>query len=474
MRSHNTLVACVDAVSSRRQGAYKPSGERLEWILPERWLTVFERSFGTSFEDVAAITGPDTDDRLAAAGALAQAVDGSTILLTSQWVTMPMVVRALLIGHELAHTLQLRRGGLDAEGCLEAEAWHAVRAALRGERYTIAGGACKPLAAAAFVLDRMAVRYFQTFPQLLDLQVTQVREIRPMTFERILQLMLSSDQKDFVIDVHGSAKGLSIPLARGTEIAAVKQSLVILLQIDHVQQAVREAGNDLRRWQRILRIIQAPQVDSVPQLGNARDSVEDWISRRVSALGLTAGRVNTLIQAMLELQAKDLQKIEFRSCKMGQDPDALHTFREFFEAKRVGAPDVRSGIATVNPHIGRGPMLALRRDHPQAEISTLPDGSRFGLRLRISPSPSIDVSSFAAADSWGAVRQWIARRIMGGTRYRTGGFPIHFLETDPPAFPADRAYRSHIKYSTHIWYTEDSAGQPSGTTESSFWERAIR
>ena len=64
----------------------------------------------------------------------------------------------------------------------------------------------------------MAVHYFQTFPQLLDLHISHVREIRPMTFERILQLMLDSDQKDFVIDVHGSAKGLSIPLARGTEI----------------------------------------------------------------------------------------------------------------------------------------------------------------------------------------------------------------------------------------------------------------
>lgn len=474
MRSCNTLTACLDMAPSRQQGPFVPSGERPGWKLPKRWRTVFERSFGASFADVVAVTGPAIDERLAAIGALAQAVDGGTILLASEGAAMPMALRALLIGHELAHTLQLRRGGLDAEDCIEAEAWHAVRAALRGERYTITGAARKPLSAAAFVLDRMAVRYFQTFPQLLDLQVTQVREIRPMTFERILQLMLSSDQQDFVIDVHGSAKGLAIPLARGTETPAVKQSLVMLLQIDHMQHEMREAGNDLRRWQRILRIIRAPQVDSASQLGNARDSVEDWIARRVRALGLTAGRVNALIQAMLQLQAKGLQKVEFRSCKMGQDPDALHTFREFFEAKRIGAPDVRSGIATVNPRVGRGPMQALRRDHPQAEISELPDGSRFGLRLRISPSPRTDVSSFAAADSWGAVRQWIARHIMGGTRYRSGGFPIHFLETDPPAFPADRAYRSHIKYSTHIWYTEDSAGQPPGTRESSFWERAAR
>jgi hypothetical protein len=159
---------------------------------------------------------------------------------------------------------------------------------------------------------------------------------------------------------------------------------------------------------------------------------------------------------------------------MGQDQDALSIFREFFEAQRVGAPDVRSGIATVHPHIGRGPMQALLRSHPQAQISRMTDGSRFGLRLRISPSPSTEVATFAAADSWGAVRQWIAAHIMGGTRYSSGEFPIHFLETDPPVFPADREYRSHIKYSSHIWYTEERAGRPPGASEASFWERMIR
>jgi hypothetical protein len=328
--------------------------------------------------------------------------------------------------------------------------------------------------AAAFVMDRMAVRYFQRFPQLLDLHVTDVKEIRPITFERVLQLMLDSDQKDFVIDVHGSAKGLSIPLARGTEISAVKQSLVILLQIDHIQQAVQQAGDDLRRWRGILRTIQSPQADTASLVGEARALVEEWLDRRISALGLMAARVNELIRAMLRLQAKEIGKIEFRSCKMGQDQDALAIFREFFEAQRVGAPDVRSGIATVYPHIGRGPMQALLRSHPQAQVSRMADGSRFGLRLRISPSPSTEVTTFAAADSWGAVRQWIAAHIMGGTRYRSSGFPIHFLESDPPAFPADREYRNHIKYSSHIWYTEESAGRPPGAREASFWERMIR
>jgi hypothetical protein len=193
----------------------------------------------------------------------------------------------------------------------------------------------------------------------------------------------------------------------------------------------------------------------------------------VSALGLTAARVHALIDAMLQLQAKEIRKIEFRSCKMGQDLDALATFREFFEAQRVGAPDVRSGIATVHPHVGRGPMQALLRIHPQAQIARMANGSRFGFRLRISPSPSTDVATFAAADSWGAVRQWIATHIMGGTRYRSGGFPIHFLETDPPVFPSDREYRSHIKYSSHLWYVEDGAANRSRPGESSFWERVV-
>jgi hypothetical protein len=456
------------------QGSSTPGGGQVVRNLPLAWRAVFERSFGARFEHVSVVAGPETDERLAATGALAQAVDGATILLASQLLTMPLKMQLWLIGHELAHTVQLGRDGSDAEDFLEREAWDAASYALQGQRYAITGSGGKPLSAAAFVLDRMAVHYFQTFPQLLDLHVSHVREIRPLTFERILQLMLDSDQKDFVIDVHGSAKGLSIPLTRGTEISAVKQSLVMLLQIDHIQREAREAGDDLRRWQRILRIIQSPQIDSVSQVENARSTVQDWMTRRVSALGLTAARVQALIDAMLQLQAKEIRKIEFRSCKMGQDLDALATFQEFFEAQRVGAPDVRSGIATVYPHVGRGPMQSLLRDHPQAQIARMADGSRFGLRLRISPSPSTDVATFAAADSWGAVRQWIATHIMGGTRYRSGGFPIHFLETDPPVFPAAREYRSHIKYSSHIWYVEDEAAHPSGRDKPSFWERVVR
>src|SRR6266566_5783200 len=121
------------------------------------WRVVFERSFGASFEHVAVVAGPETDERLAAAGALAQAVNGGTILLASQLLTMPLEMQLWLIGHELAHTVQLGRDGSDAEDVLEREAWDAAYYALHGQRYTITGSSSTPLAAAAFVLDRMAV-----------------------------------------------------------------------------------------------------------------------------------------------------------------------------------------------------------------------------------------------------------------------------------------------------------------------------
>jgi hypothetical protein len=366
MRFHKTTAMLLSMKAPPWQGSVAPGGGQIVRNLPRGWRAVFERSFGARLEHVAVVAGPETDERLAAAGALAQAVDGATILLASPLLTMPLKMQLWLIGHELAHTVQLGRDGSDAEEFLEGEAWDAAYYALHGQRYAITGSGSKPLSAAAFVLDCMAVHYFQTFPQLLDLRISQAREIRPLTFERVLQLMLDSDQEDFVIDVHGSAKGLSIPLARGTEISAVKQSLVILLQIDHIQRAVQEAGEDLRRWRGILRIIQAPQADSVSQVEHARSAVQEWMTRRVSALGLTAARVQALIDAMLQLQAKEIRKIEFRSCKMGQDLEALATFREFFEAQRVGAPNVRSGIATVHHHVGRGPMQALLRASPGA------------------------------------------------------------------------------------------------------------
>jgi hypothetical protein len=240
------------------------------------------------------------------------------MLLAPQLLAMPLEMQLWLIGHELAHTVQLSCDGSDAEDFLERDAWDATYYALHGQRYMITGSGSKSLSAAAFVLDPMAVHYFQTFPQLLDLRISHVRRIRLMTFERALQLMLNSDQKDFVSDVHGSAKGLSIPLARGTEISAVKQSLVILLQIDHIQRVAQRARDDLRRWRAILRTIQAPQADTVPLVEEVCNSVQDWINRRVSALGLSAAWVQELIDAMLQLQAKEIRNSSFAPVRWGK------------------------------------------------------------------------------------------------------------------------------------------------------------
>src|SRR5687767_4226149 len=134
-----TLTTCADIDTLPWQGFYESCGGQVSCKLPTSVRAIFEGSFGASLEHVSVIAGPETDERLAFAGVLAQAIDGATILLASQVLTMPTEVQLWLIGHELAHTVQLGRDGSDAEDVLEREAWDAADYALHGQRYTITG-----------------------------------------------------------------------------------------------------------------------------------------------------------------------------------------------------------------------------------------------------------------------------------------------------------------------------------------------
>src|SRR5262249_46413565 len=114
------------------------------WPFPAAWREPFESSFGCGLGHVAAATGPAGDRRLAAAGASALAVDARTVLLSTRLLGLPEPARLLAVGHELAHTLQLARGGSAAPEFLEAEAWQAAQAALAGRRRPVRLGGAGP------------------------------------------------------------------------------------------------------------------------------------------------------------------------------------------------------------------------------------------------------------------------------------------------------------------------------------------
>src|SRR5690349_8022675 len=228
----------------------------------------------------------------------------------------------------------------------------------------------------AFVADGFGKAYFAAFPRLGDLTVRRVAVLSPMHFENLIDRLLASDQRNFVIDAHGNPSGLHMPLTAGTKVAATRNALFMLSGIDQIRELMRAAdeggtvwdrasGPDLDRWRRIVGTLHsaawhrmigdpwprdAPAVDTVAA---ARLLIGSRLSTLVDALlpGVTGRqrRVDTLIEKMRRLRAKGIRQIQFRACTIGKDTGTLREFRRFFAADHLCAPDVRSGMGTVTP-----------------------------------------------------------------------------------------------------------------------------
>jgi hypothetical protein len=331
----------------------------------------------------------------------------------------------------------------------------------------------------AFVADAHARAYFTTFPQLGDLTIRKATILSPVHFESLMDHVLSSDQKNFVIDAHGDPSGLRMHLTSGTTVSATKQSFFMLAGIDHIRALMRLAdesntlwervsGTDLDKWRRIVETMHSPtwhkiigdpwptEVPPVPTVDAAKSLVRSRISTLVDALfpGGVSGkqrRVDTLIKKMRQLQAKAIREIQFRACNIGKDSGTLHEFRRFFGADHLCAPDVRSGIGPMSLSISRGAPDALAK-RSLSQPYDLPSG-RVVIFIDVSGST---FKAWCAATSQAALGEWVAAHVMAQSRYRTGAFPIHFLETQPRVFALDPEYATHIK------------------CHSSFWEGAVR
>jgi Beta-lactamase enzyme family len=334
----------------------------------------------------------------------------------------------------------------------------------------------------AFVADADGKAYFTTFPQLGDLTTRQATVLSPANFENLMDHVLASKEQNFVIDAHGDPSGLHMPLAEGTKIAATKRAFFMLAGIDRVRALMRLAeesntiwerasGTDLERWRSIVATMhsktwhdmigdpwptKAPGVDTV-------DAAKSVVRSRISALvnGLfpvpvpdRPGRVDRLIDKMLKLQAKGIHEVQFRACNIGKDSGTLREFRRFFGADRLCAPDVRTGMGRVSPSISPAGVEALAR-RALAQAYDLRSG-RFVIVIDVSGA---SFKALCAGTTQAAVSEWVAAHLMAQSRYRTGAFPIHFLETQPRFFALDPEYATHIKCSSSVWDQAVGAGE---------------
>jgi hypothetical protein len=327
----------------------------------------------------------------------------------------------------------------------------------------------------AFVADSDAKKYFDTFPQLGNLTIQRVILLKPPNFENLMDLMLASNQKNFVIDAHGNSNGLTMPLASATRISATKTALFILTGIEYIQSLIRTAkesdtfwgrasGMDLAGWRRIVEVLHSktwqqmvgPSWPTVTPRVSDVDAAKRIVQARLNSLvdSLFPGkfankqdRVNRLINKMLRLQAQGIREIQFRACNIGKDPNSLYEFRKFFGADHLCAPDVRSGMGPLRRFdISRGAVDRLARKR-RTQVFNMPSG-RLAILINVL---NHEFEAFCAADVQAAVNEWVATHIMARSAYRRGAFPIHFLQTQPPAFPLNNDYAAHIKCRSSFW-----------------------
>src|ERR1700693_6104030 len=330
------------------------------------------------------------------------------------------------------------------------------------------------ITADAFVVDKDGQEYFTTFPQLGDLTVQKATILTPSNFESLMDHLLASNQKNFLIDAHGDPSGLSMHLASGTKISATKQSLFILRGIEQIQTLMRLAhesntiwgrasGTELDRWRRIVKTLHSKtwqkmvgltRPTETPQVSNvdaARSIVQSRLAALVDALFLgeianKQERVDRLIKKMLQLQSRGIREIQFRACNIGKDPVTLYEFRKFFGADHLCAPDVRSGMGLVVPRIDRGAVDRLAKGR-LTQLYNLP-GGRFAIWIKISGAK---FTAACAADTQEAVGEWVESHVMANSTYRKGTLPIHFLQTQPLVFALDKDYAAHIQCRSSLW-----------------------
>jgi len=428
--------------------------------LPGGWRRPFEESFGHRFDHVEVVSGPATDAYLASRSAVALTINPQTVCLASQLRLEPFSVLAPLLGHELAHTVQLERGGNDRVDYLEAEAWQASRAALLGQRFSIVGSGSAPLAAAGLFMSDASKDFMEMFGiDPLKVPAGNTARIDPLTFEKILDLMTDKfkTEDDFIIDAHGHPNGFGIPIAKGEQAQATTQVLATLPKILALRSALTKAGNNLQELQKIVKdtLQSIPASPSDPNnqalvdaaIADNKQKIETKISElKTFAHVQDEAVIARLVGKMADLKNKQRNRIELRTCNMGHHQGIMDFFRVLFNAKILRAATNFSAFGHFIPAAPRGESSYKTFVKQQGKV--FPDdvdGGTFAFAFIPKPNAQADIPSAATSDQ--AVLSWIKKHIGDGANVKAAKFPSHFLLTNPPAFPKDTEYKSHIKES---------------------------
>ncbi len=339
--------------------------------------------------------GLRVDSYLQPMGAIAQAVEDNTILVSSTLLSMHPFDIELVLWHELAHLQQLARPGNDPENALETEAWEAAWTWAAGNSYRIRGRGRGRLNALAIIQGGPkghphALPWYRTNPlepidgssviAVKDAMVTDV-----MTLEAILDAMLANqDATEIVIVSHGSGVGLAIPVSPGARSGAEAQ-IILALSADRSREEV-EYGTKIKT-----------PIKSVKDVADLTMLTED--------------KVNILRTKMNQVQKMNLKHVAFRACNMGGNKDTMVAFRNFFGAASVSAPRLFDSYGKFAPAIVGGLEDWAKAKRRKGYHISIDNDVAFGIK---NTHNFIVYTIESAATSKDAFKDWVADHIADG------------------------------------------------------------
>jgi len=164
-----------------------------------------------------------------------------------------------------------------------------------------------------------------------------------VTFEHLLELLIDSPYKNFILIVHGheDGSGLFIPLAP------------------------RQSKPHTEHWdlQKIM------DVDAGVSKMSAADTTRMGISKR---------HFGKIIDLMHRVREKKIDCIEFRSCNLGKSIVSLGRFRQFLGARLAGAPNLHTLFGLPDTRVGPQFLKTHARNHPGGNWETYKFPHAFG------------------------------------------------------------------------------------------------
>jgi len=154
------------------------------------------------------------------------------------------------------------------------------------------------------------VQQFNFFPPL-PVSAHKEDYVKDESLEDLLHRLIKSPYKSFILIIHGFPDGSGL-----------------FLKLVHSQRHLHTNHYDL---QALMDAEQGAKLDK----------------RLLERMGITHADSERLIQLMLQVRAKKIECVEFRSCNLGRSDISLERFRRFLGANLAGAPNLHTVFGRV-------------------------------------------------------------------------------------------------------------------------------